>query len=585
MARHPCPLFAVLAVSLLSLPTGCRPPAAETFPSNHAGSGAVAWGRLTDVTREAGIQFKHTNGRGGRLYFPETTGSGCAFLDFDNDGRLDLFLINGSRLPGFNGRGPFYPALYRNRGNGTFEDVTRAAGLAVEHYGMGVAVGDYDNDGWDDLYLTTLHGGRLYRNQASAGGSAGRVFVDGTAAAGLRAAAWGTSCAWVDTDRDGWLDLFVCNYCVWSPALNKICPDPFGRKHMCGGPRFLPGSASRLFRNRGDGTFRDVTREAGLYRPAGKSLGIAVFDPDQDGWPDLLVANDTEPNLLFHNNRRGGFSEVGVEAGVAYSAMGTARSGMGVDTGDDRNDGRESLLIGNLDGESLALYRADPAGGPAETAHFHDAAGEAGLASASLPFSTFSAVFCDLDMDGWKDILTANGHVDENVELTGAGVTFAEPLLLFQNQRKGQYREMGHGAGPPLTTRRVHRGIAVGDYDGDGDPDFLVSVCNGTPVLLRNEGAGGSRNHWLWVKPTGGRSNRDGIGTRITVAAGGLRQTGWVRSGSSYCSASDLKALFGLGAATEAERVELAWPSGHVDRHSHVPADQVLRVTEGQGSP
>jgi len=316
-------------------------------------------------------------------------------------------------------------------------------------------------------------------------------------------------------------------------------------------------------------------------------LGVAVFDAGGDGWPDLLVANDTEPNLLFHNNRHGGFTEVGVETGGAYSAMGAPRSGMGVDTGDDENDGREALLIGNLDGESLALYRPDAGAvgykDEVGTGHFHDAAGEAGLGAVSLPYSTFGAVFCDYDLDGWKDILTANGHVDENIELTGAGTTFAEPLLLFHNERNGQYREVGRAAGPPFSTRRVYRGIAVGDYDGDGDPDFLVSACNGAPALLRNDGTPGARRHWLWVKPVGVKSNRDGIGTRITVVARELRQTGWVRSGSSYCSAGDLKALFGLGAATEAESVELAWPSGQVDRLRHVAADQVLRVTEGQG--
>lgn len=565
----------ILAAGCWLLPSGCRLPATRGGEPLSRAASPASTVRFTDATAAAGIRFKHTNGRSGRLYFPETTGSGCAFLDYDNDGRLDLFLVNAGRLPGFTGKGPFYPALYHNRGNGAFEDVTRSAGLAVERYGMGVAVGDYDNDGFQDLYLTTLRGGRLYHNERR--GTA-RIFVDVTEAAGLRTSRWGTSCAWVDTDRDGRLDLFVCNYCEWTPALNRICPDHFGRRHMCGGPRFLPGTTSQLFHNRGDGSFQDVTRSAGLYRPGTKSLGVAVCDADQDGWPDLLVANDTEPNLLFLNRGRGKFTEAGVEAGVAYSSAGAPRSGMGVDTADDRNTGRESLLIGNLDGESLALYRPDSGAGGA---HFHDAANEAGVGPPSLPFSTFGAVFCDYDLDGWKDILTANGHVDENVELTGTGTTFAEPLLLFHNERNGSYRDAGRDAGPVFVSRRVYRGIAVGDYDGDGDPDFLVSVCNGSPVLLRNDGAGPQR-HWLWIKPVGTRSNRDGIGTRITVSAGGVRQTGWVRSGSSYCSASDLKAFFGLGPSAEADSVELAWPSGRVDRLRHVAADQVVRVTEGQ---
>jgi hypothetical protein len=570
-----------LPLALALLAAGCRLPGARATKAPPTTPAAVPSAiRLTDVTREAGIQFRHTNGRSGRLYFPETVGSGCAFLDYDNDGRLDIYLVNASRLPGFQGKGPFYPALYRNRGEGRFEEVTHAAGLAFERYGMGVAAGDYDNDGWIDLYLTALEGGRLLHNEARGGR---RVFVDVTEAAGVRTADWGTSCAWVDYDRDGWLDLFICDYAVWSPGVNRLCRERLGQRHMCG-PRFYRGCTPRLFRNRGGVRFEDVTQQTGVYRPASKSLGIAVWDDDRDGWPDLLVANDAEPNLLFHNNGRGGFTEVGVEAGVAYSAMGQARAGMGVDTGDDQNRGEDSLLIGNFNGESQALYRPEPGSPEAGGIHYRDLAQEAGIGAPSLPYATFGAVFCDLDLDGWKEILTANGHVDEKIALGGGGVTFEEPLLLFRNDGTGRYRDVSREAGPALTTPRVHRGIAVGDYDGDGDPDVLVSVCNGAPVLLRNDGTPGQRNHWLWVKPVGRKSNRDGIGTRITVVAGGVRQTGWVRSGSSYCSASDLKALFGLGQATEAESVELLWPSGRVDRLAHVAADQVLRVTEGHGS-
>jgi enediyne biosynthesis protein E4 len=583
------PLAAALLLAGCRSPSSRAPGAAAKSSTAAPAAGAGAPVRFTDVTRAAGIRFKHTNGRSGRLYFPETTGAGCAFLDYDNDGHLDLYLVNSGQLPGLTGKGPFYPALYRGRGQGgttargRFEEVTRAAGLAVERYGMGVAVGDYDNDGWSDLYLSDLRGGRLCRNVPRTGAPGGRGFVDVTAAAGLRPTRWGTSCAWLDYDRDGWLDLLVANYCVWSPAINKICPDQFGRKHMCGGPRFLPGVPPQLFRNQRNGTFRDVTREAGLDHATGKCLGIAVFDDNHDGWPDLLLANDTEPNLLFRNTGRGSFVEAGVEAGVAYSASGTVRSGMGIDTADDRNDGRESVVIGNLDGESLALYRPDTGLQASEIPHYQDGAGPAGVGRPSLPYSTFGAVFCDVDLDGWKDLLTANGHVDENVEVTGSGVTFAEPLQLFQNQREGQYREISREAGAAFAARRVYRGIARGDMEGDGDPDFLISVCNGAPVLLRNDLLAAVRRHWLWVKPVGIRSNRDGIGTRITVVAGGLRQTGWVRSGSSYCSASDLKAFFGLGAAAAADTVELAWPSGHVDRLEHVPAGRVLRVIEGQG--
>jgi hypothetical protein len=632
---------------------GCRasPDTAGRAPESRSAPRPI---RFTDVTRAAGITFRHTNGRSGRLYFPETVGSGCAFLDFDNDGRLDIYLVNGAALPGFAGvatatgrraldgakvravqrrppTGPFYPALYRNRGDGTFADVTRDAGLAFESYGMGVAVGDYDNDGWDDLYLSSLHGGRLFRNTARPGG--GRRFADVTEAAGLRTTGWGTSCAWVDVDQDGWLDLFVCHYAVWTPALNRVCPDRFGRRHMCG-PRHFRGEPSRLFRNLGrpragaPPAFRDITRDSGVYRAGGKGLGVAVWDYDANGRPDLFVANDSEPNLLFRNDGGGKFTDVGVETGVAFSAMGQARAGMGTDTGDDQNAGQESLLIGNFDGESHALYRLSP-GAATDARFFRDAASEAGLASVSLPYSTFGVLFCDLDLDGWKDIVAANGHVDEHVALGGKGVTFEEPLLIYQNDGSGRYREVGRQAGPTFAVPRLHRGIAAGDYDADGDPDLLVSVCGGAPLLLRNEtlgvvdpsprppprnGEGESRRttpssplsasgrgvvtpadegrreqgaegstqpHWLQIHPIGAHSNRSGIGTRITVVAGGLRQTGWVRSGSSYCSASDLKAFFGLGAASVAESVKVTWPSGRVDRFQNVRADQVLRVEEG----
>jgi hypothetical protein len=566
-----------LALLLLGLFPSCRRPEAGA-PPPVAGATPISATpesvRFTDVARESGIRFRHTNGSSGRLYFPETVGAGGAFLDYDNDGRLDIYLVNSSRLPGFTGEGPFYPGLYRNQGGGRFEDVTRPSGLTFEIYGMGVAVGDYDNDGWADLYVSALEGGRLLHNEARAGR---RVYVDVTEAAGLRTSDWGTSCAWVDFDRDGWLDLFVCNYAVWSPETNRVCRERQGQKHLCG-PRYYPGSSSRLYRNRDGKQFEDVTSAAGICHPAGKSLGVAICDDNGDGWPDLFVANDAEPNLLFRNNRQGGFSEVGVEAGVAYGPTGQARAGMGVDSGDDRNQGIESLVIGNIDGESHALFRPATDGATGSAPYYQDVAASAGIAAVSRPYSTFGAVFCDLDMDGWKDILTANGHVDPQIALGGRSVTFEEPLLLFRNDGTGQYHEIGRSAGPAFAIPRVHRGIAVGDYDGDGDPDLLVTVCNGAPVLLRQEG---SRNHWLWVDPIGVTSNRDALGTRVRVVAGGIRQTGWVRSGSSYCSASDSKAFFGLGAADVAESVEIFWPGGGVDLLTNVPADQVLRVREG----
>jgi hypothetical protein len=556
-------------------------------PDANAASDRAAGLQLVDVAQEAGITFRHQNGASGRLYLPETMGSGCAFLDYNGDGRLDLLLINSSRLPGFAGKGPFYPALYRNDGNGRFTDVTRAAGLAVERYGIGVAVGDYDNDGWPDVYLTGLGSNALYRNNGNG------TFTDVTRAAGLAGPGFSTSAAWVDVDRDGRLDLFVCHYCKWSPTTNQVCPDSFGRRHLCP-PEYYRGESSRLYRNLGGGRFADVTRRAGLEDPTGKALGVLVFDVDDDGWPDLMLAKDLEPNLLYRNNRDGTFTEKGVESGVAYSAAGKARAGMGIDSADVANSGQESVLIGNGATESLALF--SPAGGSAAGGggpHFVDLAGSAGVAEPSLPFLTFGVLFADIDLDGRKEILTANGHIDPNAGVLGGDSAFAQRLLLFHNERGpsggARFREVGAAAGEALRQPRVHRGLAMGDYDGDGDPDFLVSVCGGAPLLLRNDHAragtpgGTAPRHWLILKPVGVRSNRDGIGTRVRVRAGGVEQRGWVRSGSSYASQSDLRAYFGLGPATEIEWIELRWPSGTTDVLRHLPVDRVLVVREGQG--
>src|SRR5262249_48445057 len=354
--------------------------------------------------------FRHQSGRSGRLYLPETMGSGCAFLDYDGDGHLDIFLVNSSRLPGFTGKGPFYPALYRNRGNGTFEDVTKPAGLAIDCYGMGCAVGDYDNDGHPDLYLTALGPNHLFHNNGNG------TFTDVTAHAGVGDPRWSSSAAWLDYDRDGRLDLFVCNYCRWNERMKNVCPDSRGRRHICT-PNFYEGAPSTLYHNEGGGVFKDVTRRAGVYNDVGKSLALAVFDENDDGWPDIAIANDLEPDLLYRNNRDGTFTEVGVEAGTAYSASGRARAGMGIDTAveaDGAADGGsspESILVGNFSKEMLGLYRGDGHG------HYLDAAAPAGLAAPSLPFLTFAVLFCDYDLDGRPDILTANGHIDENVHL------------------------------------------------------------------------------------------------------------------------------------------------------------------------
>ncbi len=543
---------------LLVLCGGCRH-GGTAAPVTDAGNAAV---RLTDVTDAAGIRFKHANGASGRFYLAETMGAGCGFLDFDNDGKLDLFLVNSGRLPGFKGAGPFYPALYRNRGDGTFEDVTRRAGLAVELYGMGVAVADYDADGFQDLYLTGVGPNRLFHNNGNG------TFADVTKKAGVGDPHFSTSAAWFDYDRDSRLDLYVGNYCRWSPATNKVCEGSKG-DFICP-PDHYEGDSGTLYHNNGDGIFTDVTKKAGVFNAVGKNLGVLVWDADGDGWLDLIVADDLEPNLLFHNNRNGSFSERGVEAGIAYSNQGKPRAGMGIDTADTTNAGRESVLVGNNTQEGLGQFLSDGHG------NFTDVSDQTGLYEPSLPFLTFGVAFIDYDGDGFKDIVTANGHVNQQTEnLAG----YAMLMSAYHNDGAGKFKVAGAALGPIFSEKRVWRGLAMGDIDNDGDPDLLVSTCDGKPALLRNDG--GNRNHWLEVKAVGRKMNREGIGTKVTVTAGGRRQMGWIRSGSSYCTANELMAFFGLGSAAQAETVELLFPSGKREVISGVKADQRIVVKEG----
>jgi hypothetical protein len=541
---------------------------------------------FTDITEAAGIRFRHVSGASGRLYLAETMGAGCAFLDYDGDGLQDLFLLNSGRLPGFQGDGPFYPALYRNRGPGgsagsvRFEEAR--AGLAFESYAMGCAVGDYDNDGDEDLYVTAWGGDRLFRNERIPTGQARFLEVTPPAmrAGGAgEAPPWGTSCAWVDYDRDGDLDLFVCRYARWRPETNRVCRDARGQPHACT-PQYYPGDPPVLYRNDGHDTFTDVTRAAGLALPRGKSLGIAILDVESDGWPDLALANDQEPNALYRNNRDGTFTDEGVFRGIAYSMDGKARAGMGIDTVAMSEDGPEAIYIGNRDGEGHAFFCPD---GPSQ---YTDRAHEAGTLEPGLSSLTFGVLFCDYDLDGLPDLLTANGHVEPNVELLGGSVTFAQRLLAWHNDGPAgavppRFTEAGARLGAAMATRAVWRGLAWADIDNDGDPDFLASACNGRPMLLRNDG--GNRNHWLKVRLVGTKSNRGGLGSRITVQARGRRQHGWVRSGSSYCSSSELSALFGLGEATRVARVVVRWASGAEEEVRDVAADRLLVLREGHG--
>jgi hypothetical protein len=525
----------------------------------------VAGPTFTDVTARAGIRFKHESGAFGRKYLPETMGSGVAFVDLDGDGRPDLLFVNSKRWPGQPGPRSL-PAFYRNAGNGTFTDATRGSGLDVEMYGMGVTAADYDNDGLVDVYLTGLGGNRLFRNLG------GGRFADVTARAGVAGGGFGTSAAFFDFDKDGRLDLFVCNYVDWSIEKDLFCTLDGTRKSYCT-PESYKGQSPALYRNRGDGTFEDVTAKAGMRDTSSKALGVAVLDYDGDGWPDLFVANDTQPNKLYRNRGDGTFTDVGMAAGVAFSEAGMARAGMGVDAADYDDSGRPSLVIGNFSNEMMALYHNEGTG------LFIDEAPTTTIGQATLLSLSFSCFFFDYDLDGRPDIFAANGHVSDDIQAVQTRVRYAQPPHLFRNLGDKRFEAVDAAAGPDFARAMVGRGAAYADYDGDGDLDVVITANNGPARLLRNDG--GSKNHYLRVRTVGTASNRDGIGARVTVTAAGRRQWAMVKTGSSYCSQSELPLTFGLGASAVPARVEVRWPSGRVDVADSGP-DTTLTVREGQ---
>jgi hypothetical protein len=521
-----------------------------------------------DVTTAAGLRFKHVSGAFGKKYLPETIGAGCAFLDFDGDGDQDILLVNGQPWPGQPGPRAL-PALYRNNGDGTFTDVTRGSGLDVSMYGMGVAAADYDNDGRIDVYLTGLGGNRLFHNLG------GGRFADVTAQAGVAGGGFGTSAAWLDYDKDGRLDLFVANYVEWSVAKDLFCTLDGAHKSYCT-PESYRGQSPLLYRNRGDGGFEDATRRAGLFDPASKALGVTVLDYDQDGWPDLFVANDTQPNKLYRNRRDGTFADTGMAAGVAYSEAGVARAGMGTDAADYDGSGRPSIVIGNFSNEMMGLYHNEGTG------LFIDESPTSTIGRTSLLSLTFGCFFFDFDLDGKLDIFAANGHVADDIAAVQTKVSYAQVPHLFRNAGERRFDSVGPAMGADFQRPMVARGAAYGDYDGDGDLDLLVSANNGPARLLRNDG--GNRSHFLRVRTVGVQSNRDGIGASLTLTPmGGTAMRREVKTGSSYCSQSELPVTFGLGAAGVASRLEVRWPSGRVDVADGVAADQAVTVREGQG--
>jgi hypothetical protein len=522
--------------------------------------------QFAEATTPAGLTFVHNTGRAGKKFLPETMGSGGAFVDLNGDGWLDIVLINGKDWTP-KGRRSF-SAIYKNNGNGTFTDVTAASGFDVEMYGMGVAAGDYDNDGRDDLYVTTLEGDRLFHNEGSF------KFRDVTKASGIVNAHFGTSAAWLDYDRDGKLDVFVANYVQWTAATDVYCSLDGTNKSYCT-PESYKGTASKLFHNLGAGKFEDVTGKAGVGDPTSKSLGIAVVDYDGDGWPDIFVANDTQPNKLYRNNGNGTFTEKGVASGVAFSEDGVARGAMGVDAADYDRSGRPHLLVGNFANQMLALYRNEGNG------LFVDEAPSSTVGRASLLSLAFGVFFFDYDLDGQQDIFAVNGHIEEEIARVQPKVLYKQIPLMFHNLGKGRFDSVGASLGAAFNVPQVGRGAAYGDYDRDGDLDILLINNQGPARLLRNDG--GNRNHWLTIRTAGTKANRDGIGAVVRVESASGVQMQTVHSGSSYCSQSDLALTFGLGPDTTVKSIDVAWPSGTKDRVTGVAANQFVRLQEGVG--
>jgi len=523
---------------------------------------------FVDVTAQAALKFVHNNGAFGKKYLPETIGSGALFLDADGDGWQDILLVNSKNWPGR--AGPRSTAgLYRNAGNGTFTDITRASGLDVELYGIGGAAADFDNDSRIDVYLTALDGNRLFRNLG------GGKFADATKQAGVGDGGFSTSALWFDYDADGKLDLFVAHYVEWSEAKDLFCTLDGKSKSYCT-PESYTGRSPSLYRNRGNGTFEEVTKKAGIDDGSSKGLGVAMLDYDGDGRMDVFVANDTQPNRLYRNKGNGAFEDVAVVGGVAFSETGVVRAGMGVDAIDYDGSGRPSLVVGNFSNEMMALYHNEGNG------LFIDDAPKSTVGRASLLSLTFGCFFFDYDLDGAPDIFAANGHVNDDIARVQPRITHAERPHLFHNVGRKQFEDASAQSGPALQRAIVARGAAYADYDNDGDLDILINVNNGPARLYRNDG--GNRNNVLRVRTVGTTSNRDGIGARVDVTArGGSRLWQIVKTGSSYASQSELPLTFGLGAASGVDAVRVTWPGGRVDTTGALPANQAITIQEGAG--
>jgi len=527
--------------------------------------------RFVDIAKSAGITFRHGNAASKEKYLIETMGAGCAWIDYDQNGLLDLYLVNSAATQAFKPAQPPRSALYRNNGDGTFTDVTAKAGVGAEGlFGMGVAVGDYDNDGFPDLLVLGYGRSILYHNNGDG------TFTDVTAHAGVaNSGQWASSAAWFDYDNDGFLDLVIANYVDWSPERNFYCGNQgAGMRSYCH-PDDYHGQAPALFHNNGDGTFSDVSMRSGLAAKPSNGLAVVTFDYDDDGWQDIFIANDALANSLFHNNRDGTFTELAYEAGVAVSEDGVAESGMGTDAADASGLGCMDLMVGHLDLQMARFYRNLGHG------FFEDATFSAKLSYATFHTSVFGARFLDYDNDGRRDIFMAAGHVLDNIDRYRPGTGYAEPKLMFRNAGNGVFENVSDQLGPDFQIPCVSRGAAVGDFDNDGDLDILVSNNGGAPQLLRNDG--GNTNHWLQILLIGTRSNRDGVGARLKISAGDLTLYEQKKGGMSYQSAQDPRLHFGLGNRTKVDLIEIRWPSGSVTRLNDIACDRILAVKEGVG--
>jgi enediyne biosynthesis protein E4 len=536
--------------------------------SVRAGSGTPAFEEIPASV--SGISWVHVNGRSPMAHLPETVGAGCAFLDYDNDGWMDIYLVNSGPCDFYQPPQPLRNALYHNNRDGTFTDVTAKAGLSGDAYGMGVAVGDFDRDGFPDIYLTQYPHSILYHNNGDG------TFTDVTAKAGVSAPGWATSAVWFDYDNDGRLDLFVCHFVDYSKTKLKFCGDKLtGERFYCI-PSIYDAMPCWLFHNNGDGTFTDVSKESGIAHPLGKAWGVVAADINNDGRMDLYVTNDTVPNFLFANRGKGRFEEIGMLAGVGVNVFGKPRSGMGVDAADYDQDGWIDLFEANVDHEMYSLYHND------RNETFSDVANPTGIGAATRMLSGWGLKFFDYDNDGELDLLLCNGHPDDSVDKRVEGVKFLEPMLLFHNTGKG-FENVSAQSGPIFARPISGRGLALGDFDNDGSVDVLVTQNNAAPILLRNNA--GRENHWLGLRLVGAKANIDAIGAKVTYQAGAFERHQFKVGGGSYLSAHDPRMVLGLGNRTKIDWLEIQWPqpSGKTEKFTDLPIDRYVTIVEGQG--